>query len=73
MNKTFVSLSSISMDLERVAMGYQRGSVKMADRFLEEALKRRNEIDQKEVRPYIKDLLFQLDNLKNEKNKKKIT
>ena len=72
MNKTFVSLSSISMDLERVAMGYQRGSVKMADRFLEEALKRRNEIDQKEVRPYIKDLLFQLDNLKNEKDKQKV-
>ena len=60
------------MDLERVAMGYQRGSVKMADRFLEEALKRRNEIDQKKVRPYIKDLLFQLDNLKNEKDKKKV-
>ena len=72
MNKTFVSLSSISMDLERVAMGYQRGSVKMADRFLEEALKRRNEIDQKKVRPYIKDLLFQLDNLKNEKDKQKV-
>ena len=60
------------MDLERVAMGYQRGSVKMADRFLEEALKRRNEIDQREVRPYIKDLLFQLDNLKSEKDKQKV-
>ena len=54
MNKTFISLSSLSMDLERVAMGYQRGSVKMAERFLEEALMRRNEINKETVKPYIK-------------------
>lgn len=72
MNKTFISLSSISMDLERVATGYQRGSTKMADRFLKEALMRRGEIDRNLVKPYVKNLLDKLDNIKTEKDKQKL-
>lgn len=72
MNKTFVSLSSISMDLERVAMGYQRSSFKMADRFLQEAIKRKKEVDLAIVNPHIKNLLNSLDNIKKEKDKQKV-
>ena len=68
MNKTFVSLSSISMDLERVAMGYQRGSVTMANRFLEEALIRRSEIDKNQAKPHIKKLINALDGVMREKD-----
>lgn len=68
MNKNFISLSSLSMDLERVAMGYQRGSINVANRFLEEALKRRREIDTKTIKPYIKKLLNKLDVLVQEKD-----
>lgn len=68
MNKVFVSLSSISMDLERVAMGYQRGSVIMANRFLEEALTRRNEIDRNQVKPHVKKLMDALDGIVEEKD-----
>lgn len=68
MNKTFVSLSSIAMDLERVAMGYQRGSITMADRFLKEALTRRSEIDKNKVRLHIKKLMDALDKIIEEKD-----
>lgn len=71
MNKTFVSLSSISMDLERVAMGYQRGSTAMANKFLEEALTRRSEIDKNQVNPYIKKLMDALDGIAQEKDTQK--
>ena len=56
------------MDLERVAMGYQRGSVAMANRFLEEALTRRSEINKNQVRPYVKKLMDALDEIMKEKN-----
>ena len=34
-------LGAIAMDLKRVALGYFRGSSSMAERFFQEALKRR--------------------------------
>lgn len=71
MNKTFISLSSISMDLKRVAIGYQRGSVAMANRFLEEALIRRREIDKNLVGSHVKKLMNVLDKIMNEKNTQK--
>lgn len=71
MNKTFISLSSISMDLERVAMGYRRGSIVMANRFLKEALIRKSEIDQNVVKPYLKKLMDDLDKIIEEENTQK--
>ena len=38
-----IILSSLAMDLKRAAIGYNRGSYIMADRFFEEALKRKKE------------------------------
>ncbi len=72
MNKNQIALSSISMDLKRVALGYHRGSIATASRFLEEALKRKNEVDTTQVKPYIKKLLDKLDLLAKEKDTEKI-
>lgn len=59
----FIALSSLAMDLERVSMGLYRKSYKMADRFAEEALHRRKEIDKTKVKPYIAKLLDNLEQL----------
>ena len=53
-------LESLASDLKRVAIGKQRGSNIMADRFLQEALKRKNEVEMKTVATYIKKLLNNL-------------
>ena len=65
---TYISLSSLAMDLKRVALGYHRGSNKMADKFLEEAMKRKDEIHQNDVKPYIFDLLSKLELLNSERD-----
>lgn len=60
MNNKFI-LESLASDLKRVALGLHRGSNTMALRFLNEALKRRDEVEQKNLEPYIKKLLSTLD------------
>ena len=60
---TFISLSSLAMDLDRVSIGLYRKSYKMADRFAEEALLREKEIDKTKVKPYIATLLGNLEKL----------
>ena len=56
-----VALESLASDLRRVALGLQRGSTTMANRFAQEALRRRNEVEISSVDEYIKKLLRQLD------------
>lgn len=60
MNNQFI-LESLASDLKRVALGLHRGSNTMAQRFLDEALKRKKEIKIKDVAPYIKNLLNKID------------
>jgi hypothetical protein len=72
MDKNKIILGSLAMDLKRVAMGYYRKSDKMADRFLDEAIKRKNEIDLATVKPYIKNLLKKLDSIKMENDKQNV-
>lgn len=45
------------MDLKRVALGLHRGSINMANRFKEEALKREEELEQQELDDYLKTLV----------------
>ena len=52
-----IAIESLSMDLLRVALGYHRGSTKMAKRFSEEAIKRISEIDRTQIKPYFIRLL----------------
>ena len=56
------------MDLKRAALGYNRGSLKMANRFLKEALKRKSEIDRSDVKPYVSKLLDKVGKLENEQD-----
>ncbi len=65
------ALESLSMDLKRVALGYNRGSENMAKRFSEEAVKRKNEIDPKTIKPYLKRLLDRMEQFLQQDNKKK--
>lgn len=55
-------LESLSMDLRRVAIGMHRGSTKMAHRFIEEALKRKSEVNYSTIQPYVRALLDGLPN-----------
>lgn len=55
-----IAIESLSMDLLRVALGYHRGSLKMAKRFSEEAIKRMEEIDRSNIKPYFSKLLDDL-------------
>ncbi len=63
MNNKIV-LAALSMDLRRVALGYHRGSKQMAQRFFEEALKRKDEIDLSSLKPYLRILLAQFPTIK---------
>lgn len=60
MNNKFI-LESLASDLKRVALGMNRGSSVMAKRFLDEALKRKDEVDTKLIAPYINQILIKLD------------
>lgn len=63
-----IALESLVMDLKRVALGYQRGSFKMARRFYQEALARKEEIDPLTLRPYARNLLDKIMTLQNNKD-----
>lgn len=52
-----IAIESLSMDLLRVALGYQRGSEKMVKRFSIEALRRCSEVKKNEVKPYFAKIL----------------
>ncbi len=63
-------LGALALDLKRVALGLNRGSNAMAERFLDEAIKRRNEIEIAEIKPYLSKFLKNIDNLKKESSEK---
>ena len=48
-----VIISSLAMDLKRVAIGLHRGSFTMANRFREEAIKRGQELKKQKTDGYI--------------------
>lgn len=56
-----VILESLASDLKRVSLGLQRGSLRMAKRFTQEALKRKKEVDTKKVDKYIVMLLGRME------------
>lgn len=70
--KNKIILESLSMDLKRVALGLHRGSISMAERFMEEALRRKKEFDMKGLEPYVQKLIFRMEHsLKDKDNQKK--
>lgn len=65
-----ITLESLVMDLKRVALGYQRNSIKMADRFYEESIKRKQEVDTTVLKPYLVNILKKIELIKNEDKSK---
>lgn len=59
-------LGALALDLKRAALGYFRGSTFMAERFFQEALKRRKEIDNQNLNPYLIKFLNDMEKLKKE-------
>ena len=55
--KNKIILESLAMDLKRVALGLQRGSNAMAERFMQEAMARKKEIKPDGLDKYILTLL----------------
>ena len=67
-----IILSSLALDLKRVALGLNRGSQNMAARFSEEALVRKRELNINKVQPYLAKLLSGVErSLAGEDNQKK--
>ncbi len=64
-----IILESMALDLKRVAMGYHRGSERMAERFLEEAIKRKNETDIALLKPYMRKVLGRVQKLNSDRSK----
>ncbi len=54
-------LAALSSDLKRIALGLQRNSLATVERFTEEALKRKNEVNRKELKPYMQKILEELE------------
>ena len=54
------------MDLKRVAIGIHRKSFQMADRFFIEAMKRRVEVDTRDLSPYMQTIIRELDSLSHQ-------
>jgi hypothetical protein len=68
MSKNKLIMSALAMDLKRAALGYYRNSDRVADRFLQEAIERKKEINLKEVKSYVKKLLGELDKMMSKDN-----
>jgi len=68
MNNKIV-IESLSMDLMRVAIGYNRKSIKMADRFSEEAMRRISEIQKSNIEPYFVKILEKIPTILLDKDK----
>lgn len=63
-----IILSSLAMDLKRVALGIYKKSYNMADRFLLEAMKRQEEIDKTKLLPYMQTIIKNIGTLADRNN-----
>lgn len=72
MNNNKIILAALASDLKRITLGLQRKSFTMARRFEQEALKRKAEIDTRDLAPYMQSLLSKLEKtLSNNDQEKK--
>lgn len=61
MTNNYIAISSLAMDLKRIALAYYNGSDETAERFIIEATKRKGEIDKTQIKPYLIDHINSLD------------
>ena len=71
--KNKIAIESLSMDLLRVALGYHRGSEKMAERFLKEALLRCSEVELSKIKPYFVQIISRIQSSLSSSDKQKIS
>ena len=64
-------LGALAMDLKRVALGLHRKSFITADKFLTEAMNRKEEIDISTLLPYMQTILHQVEVLASQENETK--
>ena len=72
MNDDKYIIASMALDLKRVALGFHNGSINTGRRFLEEALKRKSEINEKNIESYLNNFLQKLPKLLDLKDNKRI-
>lgn len=65
-------LGALSMDLKRAALGYYRNSDKTAEKFMDEAMKRKDEVEVKSLKPYLIVCLEKVSSLPKNKDKTKV-
>lgn len=65
MNDQYIALSSMVMDLKRAALGFAKGSDRVGKIFLEEAKKRKSEVNLCDVPNYIGTIIKSLNNRTN--------
>jgi hypothetical protein len=70
--ETKIAVSSLAMDLKRVSLSYWKGSDKVAERFVQEALKRQEELRELKVEPYVREKLMKLTQILTQPDKKKL-
>lgn len=63
-----IILGSLALDLKRAALGYHRNSVVMADRFLREAIKRKEDYKKNDLKPYIVKILNRIEDISSLSN-----
>lgn len=61
--KNRIALESLAMDLKRASIFLNRKSEAVGNRFLEEALKRKSEIEILDLKNYMKKIIWDLDNV----------
>lgn len=61
MSNNYIAISSLAMDLKRIALAYHSGSNTTAERFIIEAHKRTKEIDTTLVKPYLVNCINRLE------------
>lgn len=72
MSEDKIALGSLALDLKRIAIGYFGQSSKMAERFCEEALRRKEDINSSEIKPYLKKVLGDLPFVLAQSDKQKL-
>lgn len=72
MTKNKTEIAALALDLKRIALGYHRGSNQTAERFTQEALKRKEEIDARYEAGYINKILSRLPETLAQKDKKRL-
>lgn len=67
-----IALSSLALDLKRIALAYHRGSDKVGDRFVLETKRWINELDTTQTPQYINELVKNLETMLHEHDKQKV-